>query len=121
LRVIPRSNWQKCQKAQIPIKKMRNFGSDKIIKYETAKIIDNHIKKQNAFLFIVFNKAVNTHSRCTRFAKLPNLRLPLFKTKRNQQSIKYTGVKIWKFIPDQIRNHYFTKFKKENKKQQFTS
>jgi len=55
----------------------------------------------------------NTFNRKRTNNKSSNLRIPLFKTKRNQQSVKYTGVKIWNSIPDKIRDHHFTKFKKE--------
>ena len=63
-----------------------------------------------------FNKVVNTHNQCTRFANVStNLRVLLFKTERTHQSIKYTGVKILNSIPSELRDLSFKQFNKEYK------
>jgi len=113
MRIITGSDWQENVKSLYQNCEILNL--EKMLKFETEKIIHNHLQKRFPANFdSYFNTAVNTHNRCTRSS---NLRIPLFKTKRIQQSIKYTGVKIWNAIPDKIRDHHLTKFKKEYKKQ----
>ena len=88
----------------------------KMSKLETVKIIQKYLQKRLPANFDgCFNKAINTQNRCTLFAKSSNVRIPLFKTKRTQQSIKYIGVKIWFSIRDITRDLHYTKFKKECK------
>ena len=54
-------------------------------------------------------------SRQTRKTDKNDLYLPLYKTKRAQKSIKYTGVKIWNDISLKIKTLPFNKFKQKYK------
>ena len=88
-------------------------------KFKTAKIINlYHLHKLLPPAFDnYFNKVVNTHNQCTRFANVStNFGVPLFKTKRTQQSIKYAGVKIRNSTPSELRDLFCQKFTKEYKK-----
>jgi len=66
-----------------------------LINLEIAKICINHSKNR---LPLVFNNylhlAKSSHSRLTRFFHSNQLIIPLFKTQRTQQSIKFTIAKI---------------------------
>jgi len=57
----------------------------------------------------------NISSYNSRIAEQNDFYLPLFKTKRTQQSIKFLGVKIWNEIPANIRQLMFNKFKQNYK------
>ena len=77
MRIITRRDWY--DSAKPLYQKNEILDSKKMTKFEIAKIIppafDNY-----------FNKVVNTHNQCIRFANVStNLRVPLFKTKKTQQ------------------------------------
>ena len=46
-----------------------------------------------------FRRVPATHNRRTRSSTSDKLNLPLFKTNREQTSIKYQGPKVWNSIP----------------------
>ena len=85
-------------------------------KFEAAKLIHNQI---NPRLSPNFNNhfalAKLSHSRQTGTTASLNLIIPLYKTKRTQQLIKYSGAKIWNSIPKNTKDLSFRKFLKESK------
>ena len=62
-----------------------------------------------------FILAKTSHSQSTRYSASDHLRIPLYKTNRLQQSIKFVGPKIWNSIPLIVGKTSYTKFKKEYK------
>ena len=62
-----------------------------------------------------FTLAKFSHSRQTRTTASLNLIIPSYKTKRTQQSIKYSSAKIWNSIPNNTKDLSFRKFLKESK------
>ena len=115
MRTITRSNWYDSAK---PLnQKNEILDVKRMTKFEAPKIMHNHLHNVLPPVFDnYFNKVVNTHNQCTRFANVStDLGVPLFKTKRTQQSIKYAGVKLWNSIPSELRDLSFKQFNKEYK------
>ena len=85
-------------------------------KFEIAKFIHNQINQRLSPNFNNYSTLAKfSHSRQTRTTASLNLIIPLYQTKRTQQSIKYSGAKIWNSIPNNIKDLSFRKFLKESK------
>ena len=85
-------------------------------KLENAKFIHNQINKRLSTNFNnYFTLAKFSHSPQTPSTAYSNLTIPLYKTKRTQKSIKYSGAKIWNSIANNIRDFSIRKFLKETK------
>ena len=85
-------------------------------KFEIAKFIHNQINRRlSPNLNNYFTLAKFSHCRQTRTTASSNLINPLYKTKRMQQSLKYSGTKIWNSIPNNTKDLSFRKFLKESK------
>ena len=63
-----------------------------------------------------FSFTHNIHSHETRNSTSKTMTLARYSTNRNQNSIKYKGVKIWNSIPNHLNSFSFQKFKHEYKK-----
>ena len=82
-------------------------------KFEAAKVIHIQINQRLSPIFNnFFSLAKFSHSRQSRIAASSNLIIPLYKSERMQQSIKYYGAKVWNCIPNNIKNLSFKKFLK---------
>ena len=114
LRIVTKSGWY--QNALPLYQKFNLLNLQNLHKFETAKFIHNHINQRLSPNFNnYFTLAKFSHSRQTRSTASLNLIIPLYKTKRTQQSIKYSGAKIWNYIPNNTKDLSFRKFLKESK------
>ena len=74
--------------------KMRGL-INKLIKFEIAKFVHEQINNKLPSTFNnYFVKTNFLHDRVTRFAINEQLHIPLYKTKRSQYSIKFSGAKV---------------------------
>ena len=114
LRILTKSGWY--QNVLPLYQKFNLLNLQNLHKSETAKFIHIQIKQRlspnfnNYFTLVKFS-----YSRQTRTTASLNLITPLYKTKRTQQSIKYSGAKIWNSIPNNTKDLSFRKFLKESK------
>ena len=69
-----------------------------------------HLKQQ-----LNFKKVSTVHSHSTRQANA--IHIPKFYTAKCQRSFKYIGTKIWNNIPQELKDHPYSKFKITYKKQ----
>ena len=85
-------------------------------KFETAKFIHYQINQRLSPNFNnYFTLSKFSHIQKTRTTTSSNLIIPFYKVKGKQHSIKYSGAKIWNFIPNDIRDLLLRKFLKESK------
>ena len=114
LHIVTKSGWY--QNVLPLYQKFNLMNLQNLHKFETAKFIHNQINQR---VFPNFNNyftlAKFSHSRQTRTTASLNLIIPLYKTIRTQQSIKYSGAKIWNSIPNNTKDLSFRKFSKESK------
>ena len=68
-------------------------------------------KKHPPSLVKYFQKSGLSHSNSTRRVSSSQLHIPLFKTTKLQKSFPYQGIKIWNFIPSNIKLLSYPKFK----------
>ena len=111
LRIVTKSGWY--QNVLPLYQKFNLWNLQNLHKFETAKFMHNQINQRlspNYFTLAKFSR-----SRQTRTTATSNLIIPLYKTKRTQQSIKYSGAKIWNSIPNNTKDLSFRKFLKESK------
>ena len=114
LRIVTKSGWYQYV---LPLyQKFNLLNLQNLHKFETDKFTHNQINQCLSPNFNnYFTLAKFSHSRQTRTTAFLNLIIPLYKTKRTQQSIKYSGAKIWNFIPNNTKDFSFRKFLKESK------
>ena len=109
LRIVTCSGWTD---SAFPLFKKTNVLTIPLLfQYETAKLMHRHSSKNLPVnLTNYFTLSKNIHS--IRSTTNENLQTPLFRLQRTQKSIKFTGAKIWNFIPSNIRKSSFRNFKK---------
>ena len=113
LRIVTKSGWY--QNVLPLYQKFNLLNLQNLRKFETAKFIHNQINQRlspnfnNYFTLVKFS-----HSQHTRTTASLNLIISLYKTKRTQQSIKYSGAKIWNSFPNNTKDLSFRKFLKES-------
>ena len=115
LRIVTKSGWYQ---NVLPLdQKFNLLNLQNLHKFETAsKFIHNQINQRLSPNFNnYFTLAKFSRSRQTRTTASLNLIIPLYKTKRTQQSIKYSGAKTWNSIPENTKDLLFRKFLKESK------
>ena len=123
IRIVNKSHWLD---SVSPIYLKNNILPLRLqINFEIAKFIyfnfQNRWPPNFKFNLTTFFKMVkDSYNRRTRSTHSYQLMIPLFKTNKTQQSIKYTGPSIWNKIPIEIRHLNLPKFKKEYKKRLFT-
>ena len=114
LRIVTKSGWY--QNVLPLYQKFNLLNLQNLRKFETAKFIHNHINQRLSPNFNnYFTLAKFSHNRQTRTTASLNLIILLYKTKRTQQSIKYSGAKIWNSIPNNTKDLSYRKFLKESK------
>ena len=114
LRIVTGSGWY--QNVLPLYQKFNLLNLQNLHKLETAKFVHNQINQRLSPNFNnYFILAKISHSRQTRTTASSNLIIPLHKTKRTQQSIKYSSAKIWNSTPINIRYLSFRKYLKETK------
>ena len=85
--------------------------------YEIAKFMCQYVHNMLPSQFNnYFSFTHNIHSHETRNSTSKAMTLTCYSTNRNQNSIKYKGVKIWNSIPSHLKSFSFQKFKHEYKK-----
>ena len=90
LRIVTKSGWY--QNVLPLYQKFNLLNLQNLHKFEIAKFIHNQINQHLSPNFNdYFTLAKFSHNRQTRTTASLNLILPLYKTKRTQQSIKYYG------------------------------
>ena len=113
LRIVTKSGWY--QKVLPLYQKFNLLNLQNLHKFETAKFTHNQI---NLRLSPNFDNYF-TLAKFSRSRKLvlisSNLIIPLYKSKRTHQSIKYSGAKIWNSIPKNTKDLSVKKFLKESK------
>ena len=93
LRIVTKSGWY--QNVLPLYQKFNLLNLQNLLKFETAKFIHNQINQRLSPNFNnYFTLAKFSHSRQTRTTVSLNLIIPLYKTKRTQQSMKYSVAKI---------------------------
>ena len=114
LRIVTGSRWY--QNVLPLYQKFNLLNLLNLHKFETAKFIHNQVNQRLSPNFNnYFTLAEFLRSRQTRTTASLNLTIPFYKTKRTQQSIKYSGAKIWNSISNNIRDLSLRKFLKETK------
>ena len=118
VRIVSQSFWLESTKpifSNLQILPLHN-----LIKFEIGKFIHKYYNNKLPEIFLnYFLKAKNYHNYITRSSSLENLVVPLFKTKKTQFSIKYTGPAVWNSIPFNIKMNSIFKFKKTFKEYLF--
>ena len=105
-----------CESVSPLYSKLGILPLEQLAKYVISKFVYNHRKKSLPPVFDnYFTPANVTHSFSTRFSSNEQLKIPFFKTKRTQRSIKFIGAKIWNVIPPDMRKYSSSKFQKEYK------
>ena len=90
-----KEGWQTKQKLEPLFIKFEIFNIDQLLNFEIAKFMFLYQRKKLPQLFNNYFYYIKVIiSRQTKKADKDDLHLPLYKTKRTQKSIKYTGVKI---------------------------
>ena len=98
--------------------KLSILKSDDLSNYECAKLmhlssngrLPLHLNQQ-----LNFKKVSTVHSHSTR--QVNAIHIPRFYSAKCHRSFKYIGTKIWNNIPQELKDHPYSKFKITYKKQ----
>ena len=114
LYIVTKSGWY--QNVLPLYQKFNLLNLQNLLKFETAKFKQNQINQRLSPKFNnYFTLAKFSHNRQTRTTAFLNSIIPLYKIKRTQQSIKYSGAKIWNSVPNNTKDLSYRKFLKESK------
>ena len=118
LRIVTKSGWYQ---NVFPLdQKFNLWNLRNLHKFETAKVIHNQINQRLSPNFNNYSTLAKlSHSRQTHTTASLNLIIPLYKTKRTQQSIKYSGAKIWNSIPNNTKDLSLKKVFKRTQRNSF--
>ena len=89
----------------IPIYKQYNFlKTNDMYRLEIAKFMHHFHSKSLPFIFTdYFMYLKDCHNRKTRISNHTNFFLPYYSSSRLQRCIKYSGVRLWNCIPENIK------------------